>query len=147
MKKKLGAISRWVSSSESETKKIGKLLAKKLIPGSVVALYGELGAGKTTLVKGIADGLGIRSQTKVSSPTFVVIHEYSGKCKIYHLDWYRIKKVKGVDAQMAQECFYSQGITLVEWPQRGENLLPEHFLEVRISHQNLTTRIIEVSAK
>ena len=145
--KNLKNAQKWVSHSAAETKKIGERLARKLIPGSVVALYGELGAGKTTLVQGIARGLGVRPGTEVSSPTFVVIHEYQAKIKIYHLDWYRLKKITGVDEAMAEECFYSQGVTLVEWPERGESILPEHYLEVRILHKNPTTRVIEARDK
>ena len=144
MKKHMILIEGCISHSETETKKIGEHLAKKLIAGDVVALYGNLGAGKTTLVKGIARGLGVKPEDQVSSPTYVVIHEYRGKkLKLYHLDWYRLKNVRGVDEALAEECFYSKGITLVEWPERGEDLLPEHALRIKINHKNLTTRLIE----
>ncbi len=147
MKKESGQPQQWVSRSASETKRIGRELARRLMAGNVVALYGELGAGKTTLVQGIAEGLGVRSGGEVSSPTFVVIHEYVGKFKIHHLDWYRLKKVKGVDAAMAEECFYSNGVTLVEWPERGEDLLPQKHIEIRIRHQGPTIRAIEMTNK
>ncbi len=138
---------QWVSRSKTETASLGRTFARTLIAGDVVALYGELGAGKTTFVKGVAEGLGVRGAQTVSSPTFVVIHEYSGKVKIYHLDWYRLKKISGVDASLAEECFYSDGITLVEWPERGEQLLPKKHIKVRLTHQNPTTRLIEVTGR
>ena len=147
MKKITEKFEKWVSGSETQTKKIGEQLGKSLIAGDVVALYGELGAGKTTMVKGIVRGLGAKTGTQVSSPTYVVIHEYEGKLKIYHLDWYRLKSVAGVDAALAEECFYSNGVTLVEWPERGERLLPDHRVEVRLKHQGPVTRAIEVSRR
>lgn len=147
MKNRSGASQGWVSHSKTETAGFGRLFARSLIAGDVVALYGELGAGKTTFVKGVAEGLGVRGSQTVSSPTFVVIHEYAGKLKIYHLDWYRLKKVAGVDASLAEECFYSDGVTLVEWPERGEKLLPKKHWTVHLYHQNPTTRRIEVRAK
>ena len=147
MNKKSQNIQKWVSHSAVETKQIGRKLAKELLPGHVVALYGNLGTGKTTMVKGIAEGVGVKSGGEVASPTFVVIHEYLGKLKIYHLDWYRLKKIVGVDALMAEECLYSDGVTLVEWPERGEMLLPPHHWVVRISHKDPSTRLIEVSKK
>lgn len=109
-----------------------------------MALYGSLGAGKTTLVKGIASGLGVRSREQVSSPTFVVIHEYSGRCRVYHLDWYRLKKVEGVDEAMALECFDPGAVALVEWPERGEDLLPKNVVRIAIRHAGSTSRDIEV---
>src|SRR5438067_1860262 len=94
-------------------KKIGRAIAKKISPSSVVAFYGDLGAGKTTLIKGIARGLGVQSESVVSSPTYVVIHEYKGRAHqtIFHLDWYRLKKVTGVDEALALECFDSAGVS------------------------------------
>ena len=135
---------KWLSHSAVETKKIGRELAGHLKAGDVVALYGELGAGKTTLVKGIAIGLGVKSQAEVLSPTFTVIHEYKGRLTIYHLDWYRLKKVAGVDEALAGECFDSKGVTLVEWPERGESLLPKSALRVYVRHRGPTTRLVEI---
>ena len=134
----------WLSRPETETKRIGQMLAQRLAAGDVVALYGEVGAGKTTLAKGIAKGLGVKSEADISSPTFVVIHEYEGQTKVYHLDWYRLKKVEGVDEAMALECFDSEGVTLVEWPERGEPVLPEQTLRLRIRHKGPTLRLIDV---
>ena len=135
----------FITHSAAETKKLGKVLAGILEPGDVVALQGELGAGKTTLVQGIAQGLGVRSENPAASPTFVLIHEYRGRFKIYHLDWYRLKKVGGTDAQMAEECFRGDAVTLVEWPERGEALLPPEALKVRISYEGADKRSFRFS--
>ena len=110
-----------------------------------MALYGNLGAGKTTLAKGIAVGLGVRPESRVTSPTFALIHEYRGRVGVYHLDWYRLKKVAGVDQALARECFEAGGVTLVEWPERGGSLLPRHCVRARVFHRGPGVRAIEVS--
>ncbi len=120
------------SGSAEQTKKVGLAIAKQLTPGDVVALFGDLGAGKTTLVKGIAKGLGVKNEAEVASPTFALIHEYSGRVKIYHLDWYRLAEVKNVDAEFAEECFNAGGVTLVEWAGREKKLLPSKRAEIHI---------------
>ena len=134
----------FVSHSAAQTIRIGRIFGRSLKAGDVVALQGKLGAGKTTLVKGIAKGLGLSSAKLVSSPTYALIHEYQGQKKIYHLDWYRLNHVKGADAEFARECFDSDGVTLVEWPERGAKLLPKGTVRVRISHQGPSTRRLQV---
>ena len=129
--------------SPAGTKRAARSLAKDLKRGDVLALYGDLGAGKTTFVKGLAKGLGVRSEKDVSSPTFVLIHEYAGKERIFHLDWYRLTAVGGADAEFAQECFPA-GITLIEWPERGRDLLPRKRIEVRIRRLGPTERRIVI---
>lgn len=135
-----------LSRSSAETKKIGSRIGRALRSGDVVALRGPLGSGKTTLVKGIARGLGHGSEKDVLSPTFVVIHEYTGREKIYHLDWYRLSSVRGVDRQLAEECFSSKAVTLVEWPEKGEALLPKDRIEVTLAHRGEDSRSIRIRA-
>lgn len=106
----------------------------------MVALSGPLGAGKTTLVRGIVRGAG--SADAVSSPTFTLIHEYQGREKIYHLDWYRLKKVVGTDRRLAEECLADQAVTLIEWPERGEDLLPPGTIRVRIGYGKASSRVL-----
>ena len=129
-----------ISRSAAETKKIGKILGKYLKTGDVVALQGPLGSGKTTLAKGMAKGLGVLSDRQVSSPSFVLIHEYQGREKIYHLDWYRLKSVKDADADLARECLGAQAVTFVEWPQRGRKLLPSDAVHIYLSHRGPGSR-------
>ena len=136
-----------MTRSAAQTKKVGQAMGRLLRPKDVVALRGELGAGKTTLVKGIAKGLGVRSENEVASPTFVLIHEYRGRCPIYHLDWYRLDRVEGPDAALAQECFEAEAVTLVEWPQRPNAVLPKERTEVKISHRGPSSRSIEIRAR
>jgi tRNA threonylcarbamoyladenosine biosynthesis protein TsaE len=132
------------ADSPERTKRIGNILGRSFLPGTVVALQGELGAGKTTMAKGIAKGLGVASERTVSSPTFVLIHEYSGRKKVYHLDWYRLPRVEGADEAMAEECFASGGVTLVEWPERGRALLPSGTVFIRLSHRGPKSRMISL---
>lgn len=135
------------SKSAAETRSFGKKLGQFLIRGDIVSLRGDLGAGKTTLTKGIAAGLGIQKGSEVSSPTFVVVHEYQGREKIYHMDWYRLEEVAGADRELAEECFSSGAVTLIEWPERGEKILPKDRLEIRIKHLSESGRMIELSGR
>lgn len=115
--------------------------------GDVVTLEGSLGSGKTTLAKGIARGLAVRSEAEVTSPTFTLIHEYEGREKIYHIDWYRLRAVRGADARLAEECFASKAVTLVEWPERGRRVLPSERIEIRLRHAGERARHIKITAK
>ena len=137
----------FLSPSPAQTKKIGERLGAHLEGGDAVALVGELGAGKTTFVKGVARALGVPDADKtVVSPTFTLIHEYEGREKIYHLDWYRLDAVKGEDAFLAEDCFESGAVCLVEWAARGRSLFPKDYLEVRLKHARGASRRIEIFA-
>lgn len=133
---------RIISKSTNETKKIGRRLAKILAPSSVVALFGDLGSGKTVLVKGIAEGLGL-SARNVVSPSFVLIREYKAKIPLYHFDLYRMKKADiyklGFD-----EYFYGEGISVLEWADRIEHSLPKGYLRIELSIKDRNTRLIKV---
>lgn len=134
------------SASAAETSRLGERIGRLLKAGDVVALDGELGVGKTTLVKGIARGLGIRPETVVS-PTFVLIGEYAGREKVYHLDWYRLDRVEDADARLATECFESPAVTLVEWASRGFEWLPQDRLDVAMRHAGADRRFISVTGR
>ena len=121
------------SRSAAMTRRLGKKIGGFLAAGDVVSLDGELGAGKTTLAKGIAEGLGVNA-ARVVSPTFVLVNEYIGRTRIYHIDWYRLDRVEGCDRDLALECFGSDAVTLIEWPARGRDLLPDGVLAVKIQH-------------
>ncbi len=136
--------SSFKSNSPAETKRIGQKIGKELKAGDVVALVGELGAGKTTIAKGIAKGLGVPNEEDVLSPSFVLIHEYEGREKIYHIDWYRLQSVKGSDEMLAEECFNSDGVTLVEWAERGRDIFPRDHIRVELIHKGPRTRLIKV---
>ena len=133
------------TSSAQETRKVGEKIGKGLKAGDVVALEGPLGAGKTTLVKGIAKGLGVKDKREVVSPTFVLIHEYEARERIYHMDWYRLSKVEGQDRLLAEECFNSRGVTLVEWADRGKDILPKGCIKITLEYKGLEKRIIKIA--
>ncbi len=138
---------KFTTKRASETKRLGQRIGRFLKAGDVVALVGELGAGKTTLVKGIAKGLGVASEEEILSPSFVLIHEYDGREKIYHIDWYRLGSVDGPDRMLALECFHADAVTLVEWADRGSDILPKEHLQVEIKHQGGNKRQVKISGK
>ena len=121
-----------LSKDEQETITLGQELAALLRPGDVVALFGELGSGKTTFVRGVC--LGLECQDDPSSPTFTLINEYAGKFAIYHFDFYRIRTSDEARELGCHELFSGSGVCLVEWPERVVDLLPATRFEVHFSH-------------
>ena len=113
-----------------ETKEFGRTLAKGLRAGSVVALSGPLGSGKTVLVQGICSGLGVTEF--VTSPSFVIINEYPGKIRVYHFDLYRLENTEEFVKLGYEEYFYGNGITLIEWAEKIEAFLPQERMEINL---------------
>ncbi len=132
----------FVSHSAEETMQYGEKLAKQLKKGSILCLCGDLGAGKTTLIKGIAKGLGNCSEREVTSPTFSYLHIYEGKIPLYHFDLYRLKN--GVDfcALGFDEFLEKEGICCIEWAEKIESLLPPDKLTIHVSHEGQQARKI-----
>ena len=118
----------WISYGEEDTEQFAGLLASKLLSGDVIALEGDLGAGKTAFTKGLAKGLGVTRN--VNSPTFTIIKEYQGRLPLYHMDVYRISESEedlGFD-----EYFEGEGVTVVEWAHLIKEQLPENLLVIHI---------------
>ncbi len=138
----LDALLPMETTSAGETMRLGERLAAHLGPGDLVALYGDLGTGKTHLVKGIARGRGV-PERRVSSPTFTIVQEYAGDLPIYHIDAYRIAHVDEFYELGYEEYFYGDGICLIEWPARVEELLPARTIRLRLTHQGGDQRRIE----
>ena len=131
------------TSSEEETSSAGERLAVSLAPGDVVLLYGDLGAGKTAFVRGIARGLGVNPED-VSSPTFTIVQEYAGpRATLYHVDLYRLEP-KEVDDLGLDELVSGDGIVVVEWAERWRGR-PDGVYEVRLDHTGDETRRIEIA--
>jgi len=130
--------------SLAATEAFGRRLGQLLFPGAVVALLGPLGAGKTHLVRAIAEGLGVPDPRIVTSPTFVLLQEYHGRLPIYHFDAYRLPSSESFDELGAQELFEGEGVCLVEWADRVEASLPPEFLRVRLAVVSETARRAEV---
>ncbi|MBE3588317.1 MAG: tRNA (adenosine(37)-N6)-threonylcarbamoyltransferase complex ATPase subunit type 1 TsaE [Thermoanaerobacteraceae bacterium] len=118
----------WRTRSAGETEDFGRLLGNLLVPGDVLCLYGDLGAGKTTLARGIARGLGVGGP--VTSPTFNLIHEYDGRLPFYHMDVYRLSGTEDMFDLGYDEYFYGRGVTLVEWAERVSEVLPGERLDI-----------------
>jgi tRNA threonylcarbamoyladenosine biosynthesis protein TsaE len=135
---------RFRTASEEETIALGEKIARTLPSKCVVLLIGNLGAGKTTLAKGIVRGLGAASEEEVTSPTFTLIHEYSNR--VYHVDVYRLDDAASVARLGLEELFDRDAITLIEWGERFPELLPENRIEIRISARADGSRDIEMSS-
>jgi tRNA threonylcarbamoyladenosine biosynthesis protein TsaE len=133
------------TASPDESRALGCALGERLGPGTLVALTGELGAGKTVLVQGIARGLGFTGY--VSSPSFVVVSEYDGRLPIYHVDLYRISDSDSVADLGYRELFWSEGVTLVEWADRARGLLPEARLDLTVEFSGPESRVIRAVAR
>ncbi|MBI5632099.1 MAG: tRNA (adenosine(37)-N6)-threonylcarbamoyltransferase complex ATPase subunit type 1 TsaE [Nitrospirae bacterium] len=132
-----------LSRSPAETEAIGYKLGRSLRAGMMVKLYGELGAGKTTMTKGIARAFGI-NQDDVISPSFTIITEYRSTPRFYHLDLYRIAGSRDLESTGIWDCIGEDSVTVVEWPEHAEDELPKDAVTVRISHQDLDERAIEI---
>lgn len=141
----VGAVLRFDSGSEGETARLGTMLADVFEPGLVVALVGNLGAGKTRLVRAIAEAAGV-DRREINSPTFVLVHEYQGRWPIYHFDTYRLEGADEFAALGAEEYFAAPGISLVEWADRVASLLPSDHLRIAIRATGEATREFEFSA-
>jgi tRNA threonylcarbamoyladenosine biosynthesis protein TsaE len=135
------------TGSASETTRIGKSVGNQLLPGDVVALAGELGAGKTQFIKGLAAGVGIENSTYISSPSFTLIHEYPGKMPFYHVDLFRLGREKEAEELGLEVYFQGSGITAVEWADKIPSLLPDEILFVSIAYIDKNIRSLEITGK
>ncbi len=119
-----------VSNSPEQTRKIGMKLGELAASGDVILLVGSLGAGKTCLTQGIARGLGIYEYT--ASPSFVLVREYQGKLPLYHIDLYRLDRIEEVTQLGLDDYLYGDGVCVVEWANKGLNVLPEEHLLIEM---------------
>lgn len=131
------------TASEEETIALGERLARDLPTRQVVLLIGQLGAGKTTLAKGIVKGLGAASPDDVSSPTFTLVHEYG---RVYHIDLYRLDEPREVATLGLEDLFDREAVVLIEWGERFPQFLPAERTEIRISAASGDEREFEVRA-
>jgi tRNA threonylcarbamoyladenosine biosynthesis protein TsaE len=135
-------------NSSDETLKLGEIIGKSLNPGSIIALVGDLGAGKTVLVKGIAKGLGVDEEP--NSPTFVIMNSYEGRIPLYHFDLYRLSDEEELLGIGYDEYFFGNGVAAVEWADRVKEIFPEHTIKIEInilesdSEDSMTKRKIKL---
>ncbi|MBN1525011.1 MAG: tRNA (adenosine(37)-N6)-threonylcarbamoyltransferase complex ATPase subunit type 1 TsaE [Spirochaetales bacterium] len=132
----------FTASSHNQTLSLGQKLGCTVKPGAVIALSGRLGAGKTTLVKGIAQALHIREP--VTSPTYTIISEYEGSVPLYHVDLYRIKDSSELYDIGLEEYIFGKGITVIEWPDLGVELYPESLISISIQVREDGARIFTI---
>jgi tRNA threonylcarbamoyladenosine biosynthesis protein TsaE len=133
-----------LSKSAYQTIKAGERLAHKLTKGDVVALYGDLGSGKTTFTKGIGKGLGVKDVRRINSPSFVLIKEYSAKFPIYHIDLYRLDNLQDIEDIAIEEYIYGDGIAIIEWAEKIKMLMPEKHIAVRFKIKGGQQREINI---
>lgn len=119
-----------ISKSEEDTRKAGEIFASSLQEGDVISLRGNLGAGKTVFAKGIAKGLGI--EEAIVSPTFTIVQEYDGRMRMYHLDLYRLSGEDEFESMGGEDFLYSDGVSLIEWSEKIESMLPSSTIYVNI---------------
>lgn len=125
-------MSKYVTRSENETRSLGRSFAETLKPGDVVALYGELGTGKTRFIQGLCEGLGVNDH--VVSPTFTIVNEYRAAIgNVYHFDFYRVNHLDEIRDLGFEEYVNGDGICVIEWAERAQSLLPEHRFDIRLT--------------
>lgn len=136
----------FTSKSVQQTKDFAKKFAGKLKPGDVVCLKGDLGAGKTHFVKGMAGAFGI-DESEVQSPTFTLINEYEGSVPLYHFDCYRMESVREALEIGAEEYFYGEGVSVIEWPDQIEEIIPPEAIWITITSPAPTKRKFVIQQK
>jgi tRNA threonylcarbamoyladenosine biosynthesis protein TsaE len=134
-----------ISNSPEETQDFGARLGRLAQPGDVFLLVGELGAGKTCLTQGIARGLGIKGYA--ASPSFVVVRELYGRLPLYHMDFYRLDNLEEIADLGLDDYLYGQGVSVVEWADKGLSLLPPEHLLVEMSYVSDTSRRLKLKAR
>ena len=132
-----------ISRSLQETHALAARIASGLLPGEVIALIGDLGAGKTSFVQGLARGLGVDERAYVRSPTFTLVNEYAGRIPLYHIDLYRLDRRAEAHDLGLEEYFDGDGVTVVEWADRFPELLPERAHWITFSVVDQDSRRIE----
>jgi len=143
-----------ITKSANETLELGKKLGMRLIPGDLLLLFGDLGAGKTCLTQGICQGAGLGNETYIRSPTFTLINEYSANIPIYHIDLYRLESETEILNLGLEEIIYSKAITIIEWSEKlkleknsNEFMFGiQERLEIHISSKNEATREFNISS-
>lgn len=128
-----------ITKSPEETKNLGKEVGKLAKPGDLLAFYGELGAGKTCFIQGISQELEVKDY--VTSPSFTIVNEYQGKIPIYHFDLFRLNTEEILELGY-EEYFYGEGLTVIEWAGKIEQLLPKEHLKIDIKFKDLYERTI-----
>ena len=121
--------------SLGQLEQIAAQIALQLLPGDIILLYGELGSGKTTFTQFLSRALQVPDDEYVASPSFALLHEYRGSLPIYHMDLYRLNSEEQVEESGLLEYFNRDGVTVVEWPERLGNQVPEEYLSLHFREE------------
>jgi len=133
------------TSNPEETRRFGEEIGRRLRAGDTVAIYGELGSGKTCLAGGIGWGIGVDRKVYMSSPSYTFIKEYdTGRGRVYHVDLYRLEQPAQAYDLPLEDCIYGEGITVIEWADRAEQVLPHDCIRIFIEIVSENERTIEV---
>ena len=135
------------SGNPQATIRYGRILGSVLEPGSVIGLVGELGSGKTCFIKGLTAALTGIAEEDVTSPTFTFMQEFSGTLPLYHFDLYRIKSPADLSDLGFDECAYGTGVTVIEWADRAEGLLPPECISIYLEHIEENSRRLTFRAR
>jgi len=133
-----------ITKSAEETIELGKKIGANLQPNQIIAFYGQLGAGKTTLIQGIAQGLGIKDY--INSPTFIIANEHSGKIPLFHLDLYRLNSIDEIEDLGIEEYYNRNGVCVIEWAEKLADHLPANAEKITIKLISEKEREICVSS-
>jgi tRNA threonylcarbamoyladenosine biosynthesis protein TsaE len=131
-----------ICADAKDTITAGKKFGETLEPGTAVYLYGSLGSGKTTFVKGIAESLSIGEE--VTSPTFTIIQQYTGTFPLFHIDLYRITSIMELEELGMDDIFDGRNIIVIEWPEKMSGYMPEKLVRVRFSIREDLSRVIKI---
>ncbi len=134
-----------ITKSEKDTRKLGTKIGELIKPGQIILLSGELGSGKTILVKGIGRALGI-DENEVTSPSYTLIHEYQGDYPLYHMDLYRLNSADELYDIGFEEYLEKRGIIVIEWPEIADEILLSDFLKLKFKILNINKRKILIEA-
>ncbi len=135
-----------ISTSAEDTYQFGRTVGTLLRAGDLLAFTGDLGAGKTCCIQGLAEGLGVTDTRLVTSPTFTLIQEYQGRVPIYHFDVYRLTHEDELYDLGYEEYFYGEGVTVIEWADRITSFLPDEYLGIHLHIEADLTRCIQLHA-
>jgi tRNA threonylcarbamoyladenosine biosynthesis protein TsaE len=138
---------RWklITHSPEETRELGRSIGRLAMPGDIYLLVGQLGAGKTCLTQGVAWGLDIQEYTL--SPSFVIMRELHGRLPLYHVDFYRLDNIAEIADLGLDDYLYGRGICVIEWAEKGLDILPDGHLLVKINYVSDTERSFEITPK
>ncbi len=137
---------RILSRSATQTQSWGRKLGRLLVGGEIIGLTGELGSGKTCFVRGLAEGVNVVKGAWVRSPTFTLINEYDGRMPLFHVDLYRLSSATELEELSLRECFFSDGVSVIEWFERLPNGEVEEYLGIHFDHEDGNKRGLTFTA-